>query len=126
MSGLVESEIDFEMAMSGEVFVSVRPPYAEVTEMLADRLVYPERIEQFAADQSESLFNSPETVVDLMCQCNGPRHEWRGHGGCKTLSWVNVAPLYDEALRPSPLIHSTLWSASMNRTVPDWDRMMTE
>lgn len=66
MSGLVETEIDFEMAMSGEVFVSVRPPYAEVTEMLADRLVYPERIEQFAADQSESLFNSPETVVDLI------------------------------------------------------------
>ncbi len=33
---------------------------------LPDRLVYPERIEQFAADPSESLFNSPETVVDLI------------------------------------------------------------
>jgi len=39
VSGLVETEIDFEMAMGGEEFVSVRPPYAEVTEMLADRLI---------------------------------------------------------------------------------------
>ncbi len=36
---LLESGADFEMAMCGEVFVSVPPSFAEITEMLGDRLI---------------------------------------------------------------------------------------
>lgn len=37
---LVEADIDFVMAMCGEVFVSVPPQFAEITELLGDRLIH--------------------------------------------------------------------------------------
>ncbi len=38
--GLVSSDIDFRMAMCGEVFVSVPAEFAEIAELLGDRLVH--------------------------------------------------------------------------------------
>jgi hypothetical protein len=40
VSGLIDSGVRFSMAMCGEVFVSVPPTYAEVTDLLGDRLVH--------------------------------------------------------------------------------------
>lgn len=37
---LIDSDTDFAMAMCGEVFVSVPPKFAEITELLGDRLVH--------------------------------------------------------------------------------------
>ncbi len=39
VSGLIDSNVDFTMAMCGEVFVSVPPTYAEITELLGNRLI---------------------------------------------------------------------------------------
>lgn len=38
--GLIDASVDFEMAMCGEVFVSVPPEFADVTSLLGDRLVH--------------------------------------------------------------------------------------
>jgi hypothetical protein len=38
--GLIASDVDFTMAMCGEVFVSVPSTYAEITELLGDRLIH--------------------------------------------------------------------------------------
>ncbi len=38
--GLIDSNIDFTMAMCGEVFVSVPSTYAEITELLGERLIH--------------------------------------------------------------------------------------
>jgi glycosyltransferase involved in cell wall biosynthesis len=40
VSGLMDSDIEFSMAMCGEVFVSVPPTYSEITGLLGDRLVH--------------------------------------------------------------------------------------
>jgi hypothetical protein len=40
VAALIESGVDFTMAMCGEVFVSVPPEFAEITEMLGDRLIH--------------------------------------------------------------------------------------
>lgn len=37
---LIERGVEFEMAMCGEVFISVPPEFAEVTDLLGDRLVH--------------------------------------------------------------------------------------
>ncbi len=37
---LIGNDVDFRMAMCGEVFVSVPPTFAEITEMLGDRLIH--------------------------------------------------------------------------------------
>jgi len=38
--GLIDSGVEFRMAMCGEVFVSVPPEYSDVTQLLGDRLVH--------------------------------------------------------------------------------------
>jgi len=40
VSGLIDSDVDFTMAMCGEVFISVPSTYAEITEFLGDRLIH--------------------------------------------------------------------------------------
>ena len=40
VEGLVEANVDFRLAMCGEVFVSVPPTYATITDVAGDRLVH--------------------------------------------------------------------------------------
>jgi len=40
LAALIEADVDFSMAMCGEVFVSVPPEFAEITDMLGDRLIH--------------------------------------------------------------------------------------
>ncbi len=40
VQGLIESGIEFNIAMCGEVFVSVPPTYEEITDLLGDRLIH--------------------------------------------------------------------------------------
>jgi hypothetical protein len=40
ISGLMDTDVEFSMAMCGEVFVSVPPTYSEIAELLGDRLVH--------------------------------------------------------------------------------------
>jgi len=39
LAALIDADVDFAVAMCGEVFVSVPPEFAEITDMLGDRLV---------------------------------------------------------------------------------------
>jgi glycosyltransferase involved in cell wall biosynthesis len=62
---LIEMNIDFAMAMCGEVFVSVPPTFAEITEMLGDRLIH----EGFAdRDRYESLLLEARVVLSTADQ----------------------------------------------------------
>jgi hypothetical protein len=40
LAALIDADIDFTIAMCGQVFVSVPPEFAEITELLGDRLVH--------------------------------------------------------------------------------------
>ena len=40
LRALIDADVDFTVAMCGEVFVSVPPEFAEITDMLGDRLVH--------------------------------------------------------------------------------------
>jgi len=40
LGGLIDQDVEFTVAMCGEVFVSVPPEFAEITEMLGDRLIH--------------------------------------------------------------------------------------
>ena len=40
LGALIDADVDFSIAMCGEVFVSVPPEFAEITSMLGDRLVH--------------------------------------------------------------------------------------
>jgi glycosyltransferase involved in cell wall biosynthesis len=40
VAGLIDANVEFEMAMCGEVFVSVPPEFAEITELLGHRLIH--------------------------------------------------------------------------------------
>jgi len=40
LRALIDTDVDFSVAMCGEVFVSVPPEFAEITDMLGDRLVH--------------------------------------------------------------------------------------
>ena len=40
LQALIAADVDFEIAMCGEVFLSVPPEFAEITDMLGDRLVH--------------------------------------------------------------------------------------
>jgi glycosyltransferase involved in cell wall biosynthesis len=40
LRALIDTDVDFSVAMCGEVFVSVPPKFAEITDMLGDRLVH--------------------------------------------------------------------------------------
>ncbi len=99
-----------------------------------NRLVYPERITDFAADPARCLYDSPQEAVRLIVAALGREPERATSAAARKFSWDKIAPLYDEALKEltsdqafmSPATHSTRWSASMNRTVPDSDRMITE
>jgi len=57
---LIDAGVDFRMAMCGEVFVSVPPTFAQVTEMLGDRLIH----KGYAArDKYESILLEASVVL---------------------------------------------------------------
>lgn len=63
-----------------------------------DRLVYPERIANFAADPLESLYRSPIQAVELII--NALHHEPNPSvsQAARKFSWNTIAPLYDRRL----------------------------
>lgn len=63
-----------------------------------NRLVYPERIADFAADPARCLYDSPDEAVALIVNASDrePNHEVTSRA--RGFSWDKVAPLYDEAL----------------------------
>ena len=62
---LIDSGVDFTVAMCGEVFVSVPPTFAEITEMLGDRLIH----EGYAArDRYESILLEAAVVLSTADQ----------------------------------------------------------
>ena len=65
VSGLIDSGIEFSMAMCGEVFVSVPPAFAEVTDILGDRLVHSGWAEP---EQYRSLLNEASVVLSTAHQ----------------------------------------------------------
>jgi glycosyltransferase involved in cell wall biosynthesis len=65
VSGLIDSGVDFAMAMCGEVFVSVPPTYAEITEMLGDRLIHSGWADR---DEYIALLNSASVVLSTAHQ----------------------------------------------------------
>jgi glycosyltransferase involved in cell wall biosynthesis len=65
IEGLVASGVAFEIAMCGEVFVSVPPAYAEVTDLLSDRLVHSGWAER---DQYIELLNQASVVLSTAHQ----------------------------------------------------------
>jgi len=155
VTGLMDSGVDFSMAMCGEVFVSVPPTFAEVTNLLADRLVhagwadrgryvkllneatvvlstaqqeffgiaiteavaagahpvfpdrlvYPERIESFAADPDACLYNSVPEAVDLIAAALVTPVDQIVAESAGRFDWDRVAPSYDAAL--SKLVPAT-------------------
>lgn len=146
--GLIDTGIDFQMAMCGQVFVSVPQRFAEITAILGDRLiqsgwadrdryveilrdsrivlstadqeffgigiteavaagaspvfpdrlVYPERILQFGADSSTTLFGSPSDAVEMIVNALKRDPDPDVATRARTFQWEKVAPLYDEAL----------------------------
>ncbi len=62
---LIDSRIDFQMAMCGEVFVSVPAVYAEITGMLGDRLVQSGWAER---DRYVGLLNEASVVLSTANQ----------------------------------------------------------
>jgi glycosyltransferase involved in cell wall biosynthesis len=65
VAGLIESGVDFAMAMCGEVFVSVPPTYAEITELLGDRLIHEGWAER---DEYVDLLNKASVVLSTAQQ----------------------------------------------------------
>jgi glycosyltransferase involved in cell wall biosynthesis len=148
IEGLVASGVVFEFAMCGEVFVSVPPAYAEITDLLGDRLVhsgwaerdryiellnqasvvlstahqeffgiaiteavaagahpvfpnrlvYPERIDDFGADPEASLYESPDEAVRLVTAALALDTSAAVSDAARLLSWGTIAPDYDETL----------------------------
>ncbi|RLE15602.1 MAG: hypothetical protein DRJ28_03725 [Actinobacteria bacterium] len=145
---LIASDVDFSMAMCGEVFVSVPAVYGEITDMLGDRLVhsgwverdryvgllneasvvlstahqeffgigvteavaagahpvfpnrlvYPERIADFAADPASCLYDSPGEAAEQMVSAFGREPDRAVSAAAREFSWENISPLYDEAI----------------------------
>jgi len=65
VSGLISSRVNFTMAMCGEVFVSVPQTYAEITELLGDRLVHEGWAER---DEYVDLLNKASVVLSTAQQ----------------------------------------------------------
>jgi glycosyltransferase involved in cell wall biosynthesis len=65
VEGLIESGVEFNMAMCGEVFVSVPPTYGEVTDLLGDRLSHSGWAER---DDYIDLLNSASVVLSTAHQ----------------------------------------------------------
>jgi hypothetical protein len=65
LAGLIDSEIDFTIAMCGEVFVSVPSTYAEITEFLGDRLIHAGWAER---DRYIELLNRASVVLSTAQQ----------------------------------------------------------
>ena len=57
---LIDREVDFTMAMCGEVFVSVPPTFAEITDRLGDRLIHSGHAER---DRYESILLEAAVVL---------------------------------------------------------------
>lgn len=65
VAGLIGSGVDFAMAMCGEVFVSVPRTYAEITELLGDRLIHEGWAER---DEYVDLLNRASVVLSTAQQ----------------------------------------------------------
>jgi len=65
VEGLIQSGVDFNMAMCGEVFVSVPPTYAEVTDLLGGRLIHGGWAER---GQYTNLLNQASVVLSTAHQ----------------------------------------------------------
>jgi hypothetical protein len=63
--GLIDSEIDFMIGMCGEVFVSVPSTYAEITDLLGDRLIHSGWAER---DRYIELLNRASVVLSTAQQ----------------------------------------------------------
>jgi len=66
--------------------------------VLPDRLVYPERIQDFGAEPQHSLFASPEHAVELVLAALGRDPDVALTRAARLFSWDRIAPRYDEAL----------------------------
>jgi glycosyltransferase involved in cell wall biosynthesis len=147
-SGLIKADASFDMAMCGEVFVSVPPTYGEIAELLGDRLihagwaergayidllnrasvvlstadqeffgigiteavaagarpvfpnrlVYPERIDDFNLEPARSLYDSPGHAVDLISEALRSAQDTVDVSGANDFAWNKVAPRYDTVL----------------------------
>jgi hypothetical protein len=65
VSGLIDSGIEYSMAMCGEVFVSVPPAFARITDLLGDRLVHSGWAEP---EQYRNLLNEASVVLSTAHQ----------------------------------------------------------
>ncbi len=65
VEGLVDSGVDFAMAMCGEVFVSVPSTYAEITDLLGDRLLHAGWAER---DRYVAILNKASVVLSTARQ----------------------------------------------------------
>lgn len=65
VAGLIETGVDFSMVMCGEVFVSVPETYAEITELLGDRLMHDGWAER---DEYVDLLNKASVVLSTAQQ----------------------------------------------------------
>ena len=148
VSGLMKAEISFEMAMCGEVFVSVPLAYSEIEELLGgrlvhagwaergeyvdllnrasvvlstadqeffgigiteavaagarpvfpNRLVYPERIDDFNYEPARSLYDTPGHAVDLISEALRSTPGAVDTTVASDFAWDKVAPRYDTVL----------------------------
>ena len=148
LSGLIDAGTEFEIAMCGELFVSVPRTYAEITELLCDRLihegwaeraeyvdllnkasvvlstahqeffgiaiteavaagahpvfpnrlVYPERIDDFGVDPHAALYESPDEAVRLVAAALERNTDSVASDRASGFSWSEIAPRYDRSL----------------------------
>jgi glycosyltransferase involved in cell wall biosynthesis len=148
VEGLIDSGVEFNIAMCGEVFVSVPSTYGAVTDLLGDRLihsgwaerhdyvellnqasvvlstahqeffgiaiteavaagarpvfpnrlVYPERIDDFGVAPEASLYESPDEAVRLVTAALDLDASAAVSNAARRFSWNTLAPEYDETL----------------------------
>jgi glycosyltransferase involved in cell wall biosynthesis len=148
VSKLVATDVDFTIAMCGEVFVSVPPMFEKITSMLkdrlihqgyaerglyealllradavlstahqeffgigvveaiaagahpvlADRLVYPERMSALGFDPGETLYQSTDCAAELVVSRLGSEPSEDRRAATMQYDWSAVAPAYDAAL----------------------------
>jgi hypothetical protein len=63
-----------------------------------NRLVYPERIDDFGADPGRSLYDSPEHAVALIKDALRVDPHSAVASSAEAFGWEHVAPRYDETL----------------------------
>lgn len=65
LGALIETDVDFSVAMCGEVFLSVPPAFAEITDMLGERLIHAGWLER---DAYVDLLNRSAIVLSTALQ----------------------------------------------------------